>query len=128
MISLDFEGRDLLRLELALHRGRVELAERDAHDIVRASAADVGPGDLFHLRIRIHAGRTEELFELAEFRRQHLAVELRETGKFSRRFQVGVGKFADGFWEHADDGRAERSGRGARGSDAYGAEHQSEGE
>src|SRR5271170_5538740 len=128
MIALDLEGGDFLRLQFGFYRRWIELAERDAHDIVRASAADVGPGDLFDLRIRIHAGRTEELFELAEFRRQHLAVELREPGKFSRRFQVGVGKLADGFWEHADYGRAERSGRGARGSDAYGAEHQSEGE
>src|SRR5271169_1285759 len=126
VVALDFEGRNLLRLEFGFYRRRIELTERDTHGVVSAPAADVGPGDLFHLRIRIHAGGAQKLFELAEFGRQHLAVELREPGKFARGFQVSVSKFADGFWEHADDGRAKRSGRAARGRNCDGAEHQSE--
>ena len=34
------------------------------------------------------------MFELLEARREYLVVQLREPGKFSRGFQVGVGKFA----------------------------------
>src|SRR5580692_3599235 len=58
MIALHFERRNFLRFEFGFHRGRIELAERDADNVVSAAAADVGPGNFFNLRIRVHAGGT----------------------------------------------------------------------
>src|ERR1700728_1127087 len=83
MVALHFERRNLLRLEFGFHRSRIELAEGDADDVVRAAAADVGPGDFFYLRVWVHAGGTQKLFELAEFRRKHPAGEMLEPGEIA---------------------------------------------
>src|ERR1700691_1768756 len=56
MVALEFEGGNFLRFEFGLNRRRIELAERDADDVVTAGIADVGPGDFFRLGIRVHVG------------------------------------------------------------------------